>query len=50
MTAVEKRKLLELLDRCVRYDLLSDTDVYKMLDICSAAVDRSIKKAEEGER
>lgn len=44
MTAVEKRKLLEFVGRCVRYDLLSDIDVYKILDICGAAVDRSIKK------
>ena len=49
MTFFEKRKLLEFIDRCVRYDLLSDTDVNKILDICGAAVDRSIKKAEEGD-
>ena len=49
MTAIEKRKLLEFIDRCVRYDLLSDTDVNKILDVCGAAVDRTIKKAEEGE-
>lgn len=49
MTATEKRKLLEFIDRCVRYDLLSDTDVNKILDVCGAAVDRTIKKAEEGE-
>lgn len=49
MITVEKRKLLEFIGRCVRYDLLSDTDVKKILDICGAAVDRAIKKAEEGE-
>lgn len=49
MTAVEKRKFLEFINRIIIYDLLSDTDVYKILDICDAAVDKSIKKAEEGE-
>lgn len=49
VTAFEKRKLLESIDKCVRYDLLSDTDVVKILEICGAAVDRLIKKTEEGE-
>ena len=48
MTAIEKRKLLEFIDRCVRYDLLSDTDVNKILDVCGAAVDRKIKKSRGG--
>ena len=46
MTAIEKRKLLEFIDRCAKYDLLSDIDVNKILDICDAAVDRSIEKME----
>lgn len=45
MTAIEKRKFLEFINRFIIYDFLSDTDVYKILDICDAAVDRSIKKA-----
>lgn len=44
MTNVEKRKLLEFIGRCVRYDLLSDADVNGILEICSAALDRELKK------
>lgn len=45
VTSIEKRKLLDLIYRLVRYDLLSETDVNKILDICGAAVERLIKKA-----
>lgn len=49
MTSVEKRKLLEFISRCIRYDLLSDADVNSILKICSSALDREFKKSEEGE-
>ena len=48
MTNVEKRKLLEFIGRFVRYDLLSDADVNKILEICETALDREFK-AKEGE-
>ena len=44
MTSIEKRKLLDLIYRLVIYDLLSDTDVNKILDICDEAAERLIKK------
>ncbi len=47
MTMAEKRKIVEAVDRCVRYDLLSDADAELIVDICAAAVDRAIKEQEE---
>ena len=44
MTTVEKRKLLEFIERCIRYKLLSDADANKILEICSAALDRELRK------
>lgn len=49
MTAIEKRKFLELIDRLVRHDFLSDKDVNKILDICETAVGRTSTEDTEGE-
>lgn len=47
MTLFEKRKLLEFIGRCIRYDLLSDAEANRILEICSSALDRQFKKSEE---
>ena len=49
MTIVEKRKLLEALDVCVRYDLLSDMEFDQIMQICYVAVGRAVREADEGE-
>lgn len=49
MTTVEKRKLLEAVDVCVRCDLLSDMEFDQIMQICYAAVGRVAREAEEGE-
>jgi len=46
MTVAEKRKALEFFDRLVRYDVLSDEDIMKILNICEDAIDRGIKGEE----
>jgi len=49
MTTVEKRKLLEAVDICVRGDLLSDMEFDQIMQICYVAVGRAFREAEEGE-
>lgn len=49
MTTVEKRKLLEAVDTCVRGDLLSDMEFDQIMQICYVAVGRAVREAEEGE-
>ena len=49
MTTVEKRKLLEAVDACVRGDFLSDVEFDQIMQICYVAVGRAVREAEEGE-
>lgn len=49
MTTVEKRKMLEVIDTCVRCDLLTEIEADKIMQICYAAIGRAIREAEEGE-
>lgn len=44
MTPLEKRKLLEFIGRLVKYELLSDADVNEILEICSFALDKELRK------
>ena len=46
MTTVEKRKLLEAVDICVRGDLLSDVEFAQIMQVCYVAVSRSVREAE----
>lgn len=47
MTIPERRKLLELVSRAIRYNILSDEDARQILIICNNAVDRAINEVEE---
>lgn len=49
MTTVEKRKLLEAVDACVRGDLFTEIEVDQIMNICYVAIGRAIREAEEGE-
>lgn len=49
MTTVEKRKMLEAIDTCVRCDLFTEIEADKIMQICYAAIGRVIREAEEDE-
>ena len=49
MTTVEKRKMLEVIDTCVRCDLFTEIEADQIMQICYAAIGRAIREAEEGE-
>lgn len=49
MTTVEKRKLLEAVEACVRGDLFTDSEVDRIMNVCYVAIGRSAREAEEGE-
>lgn len=47
MTTVEKRKILEAVNICVRGDFLSDMEFDQIMQICYVAVDRAFREAVE---
>ena len=47
MNTTAKRKLLELIGKVVRYDIISDADANQILEICTAAVDRALKASDD---
>lgn len=49
MTTVEKRKMLEAIDACVRGDLFTETESDQIMNICYVAIGRAIREAEEAE-
>ena len=49
MTTVDKRKLLEVVDKCVRGDFLSDMEFNQIMEICYVAIGRAVREAEEKE-
>lgn len=49
MTAVEKIKLLNMVDVCVRNDLLSDMEFDQIMQICDIAVGRAVRETEKNE-
>jgi hypothetical protein len=46
---VEKRKILEAIDVCVRTDLLTEIEADQIMQICYTAIGRAIREEEEGE-
>ena len=50
MTTVEKRKIQEAVDNCIKYDLFTEMEAEKIIQICYAAINRAVRAAEEGER
>ena len=46
LTVVEKRGLLEAIDKCVKYDVLTKADVLMIIAICDKAADREISRRE----
>ena len=49
MTTVEKRKMLEAIDVCVRNDLFSEMEAEKIFMICCEAIGRAVREAGDGE-
>lgn len=49
MTAVEKRKIIEAIDTCVRGDLFTDSEVDRIMNVCYVAIGRAVREAEEAE-
>ena len=49
MTTVEKRKLLEAIDVCVRSDLFTEIEADRIFEICCEAIGRAIRKLDEVE-
>jgi len=45
MTTVEKRKVLEAVDLCVRCDLLTDMEAERIMMMCSSAIGRAVAAA-----
>lgn len=50
MTTIEKRKILEAVDKCVKYDLFTEMEAEQVIQICYVAIGRAVREAEKGER
>ena len=47
MTTVEKRKILEAVDLCVRCDLFTDMEAERIMMMCYSAIGRAAADANE---
>lgn len=47
MTMFEKRRLLEAINICVRYNMFTDSEVEQIEHIYNDAIDRTLKETEK---